>query len=78
MPRGLTSPEVVIRIAIRAAIDSMPSLRTDEICELFHVSIRTVVQARHRSVLEWINILVFAPKSKSQRENIHFKRTDPE
>lgn len=61
MPRVLTRPEAIKRLAIRAVIDAIPGLSHQQVAAAFHASNRTVTLASHRTVEQWLATVRAAP-----------------
>ncbi|MEX2682236.1 MAG: hypothetical protein Q6373_011585 [Candidatus Sigynarchaeota archaeon] len=61
MPRRLTRPEVVRRIAIRAILDARGDLTYADLASLFVASRRTIHDAKRHPVADWLRILAAAP-----------------
>ncbi len=61
MPRRLTRPEVVRRLAILAAHDAVPGITFSALAALFNASKRTVRDALRRSAAGWVAVLAAAP-----------------
>ncbi|MBN2150007.1 MAG: hypothetical protein JW839_01045 [Candidatus Lokiarchaeota archaeon] len=61
MPRQLTKPEVLRRIAMRALLDSVPGMTHARLVTLCHASYTTVHDAATCSIKDWLAVLESAP-----------------
>jgi hypothetical protein len=61
MPRQLTKPEVIRRIAMRALLDAVPGMTHARLVALCHASYTTVHDAANTTIQDWFSILVSAP-----------------
>ena len=61
MPRKMSRPEVAKRLAIKAAIDAGTGITQARLVELFRTSYRTVNDANHHSIQDWVMRLEAAP-----------------
>ncbi len=65
MPRQLTKPEVIRRIAMRALLDAVPGMTHARLVALCHASYTTVHDAANTTIEKWLTALESAPEPRS-------------
>ena len=75
MPRRLTRPEAITRIAITALRDAYPAMAHRQLVGFFHVSPRTVTEATRHAASYWASVLLAAPEPSRTPRPRHQRRT---